>query len=252
MSTSTTIEQNDPRSRLPDPAQYFPEIAAIAVAMSKATRNGTVPPTTIGLVQLRAGQIVGSTYHTVRQTGLLRKAGETEERITAVASWRDATYFTGAERVALELVEAVLTPNPSGERVSDELYAEASAHYDDKRSGPSPSRSARSASSSPSPSSPGRSPVSLPARTTSSSSGSPRAIHVDGPWRAWLERRGLAPPVAGLPAEAPVEEPFGYPSPTSTLRRNVDASWRCSTIQWATFARVAPPAFVRWPPTTAR
>ena len=41
-------------------------------------------------MQLRAGQIVGSTYHTVRQTGDLRKAGETEERITAVASWRDA------------------------------------------------------------------------------------------------------------------------------------------------------------------
>ncbi|WP_207756400.1 carboxymuconolactone decarboxylase family protein [Nonomuraea cypriaca] len=84
------------------------------------------------LVQLRAGQIVGSTYHTVRQTGLLRKAGETEERITAVASWQDAPYLTDAERVALELVEAVLTPSPSGERVPDELYARASAHYDDK------------------------------------------------------------------------------------------------------------------------
>ncbi|MBE1533113.1 carboxymuconolactone decarboxylase family protein [Actinomadura algeriensis] len=132
MSTPTTIEQNDPRSRLPDPAQFFPEVGTVAAAMSKATRNGAVPPTTIGLVQLRAGQIVGSTYHAVRQTDLLRKAGETEERITAVASWRDAPYFTGAERVALELVEAVLTPNPSGERVPDELYTRASAHYDDK------------------------------------------------------------------------------------------------------------------------
>ncbi len=47
-------------------------------------------------------------------------------------SWRDAPYFTHAGRVALELVEAVLTPNPSGERVSDELCARASAHYDHK------------------------------------------------------------------------------------------------------------------------
>ena len=31
-----------------------------------------------------------------------------------------------------ELVEAVLTPNPFGERVPDELFAKASAHYDDK------------------------------------------------------------------------------------------------------------------------
>ncbi|MEU4230844.1 carboxymuconolactone decarboxylase family protein [Nonomuraea sp. NPDC026600] len=132
MSTPTTAEQDNLRSRLPDPAQFFPEVGTIAGAMLKATLNGSIPQATVNLVQLRAGQMVGSTYHTVRQTGLLRKAGETEERITAVASWRDAPYFTDAERVALELVEAVLTPNPSGERVPDELYAKASAHYDDK------------------------------------------------------------------------------------------------------------------------
>jgi alkylhydroperoxidase family enzyme len=132
MSTPTTAEPDDLRSRLPDPNQLFPELAGIAGAMFKVTLNGSIPQTTISLVQLRAGQIVGNTYHTVRQTGDLRKAGETQERITAVASWRDAPYFTDAERVALELVEAVLTPNPFGERVPDELYARASAHYDDK------------------------------------------------------------------------------------------------------------------------
>ena len=56
----------------------------------------------------------------------------TEESITAVASWRDAPYFTDAERIALELVESVLIPSASGERVPDELYARASEQYDDK------------------------------------------------------------------------------------------------------------------------
>ena len=132
MPTPATTSQDDLRSRLPDPSQFFPELAEVAAAMFKVTRNGTIPQTTIGLVQLRAGQIVGNTYHTVRQVGDLRKAGETEERITAVASWWDAPYFTRAERVALELVEAVLTPNSFGERVPDDLYARASAHYDTK------------------------------------------------------------------------------------------------------------------------
>ncbi|MFC4529223.1 carboxymuconolactone decarboxylase family protein [Sphaerisporangium dianthi] len=132
MTTPTTTGQDTFQSRLPDPSRFFPELGAIAGAMTKAARNGAIPHTTVSLVQLRAGQIVGSTYHTVRQTGLLRKAGETEERITAVASWQDAPYFTGAERIALELVEAVLIPNPRGERVPDELYARAAAHYDDK------------------------------------------------------------------------------------------------------------------------
>lgn len=122
----------DITSRLPDPARFFPELGGWAASLTKATLNGSVPASTIGLVQLRVGQIVGSTYHTVRQTGNLRKAGETEERITAVSSWRDAPYFTSAERVALELVEAVMTANSAGERVPDELYERAAAHYDEK------------------------------------------------------------------------------------------------------------------------
>jgi alkylhydroperoxidase family enzyme len=117
---------------LPDPNQFLPEFAEIAGAMFKTIGNGSIPQTTISLVQLRAAQIIGNTYHTVGRTGDLRKAGEAEERITAVASWRDAPHFTAAERIALELVEAVLTPNPVGERVSDDLCARASAHYDHK------------------------------------------------------------------------------------------------------------------------
>lgn len=133
MSTPTQTRQDTLQSRLPDPHQLFPDLGeGIAAIVRATTQHSTIPETTVHLVQLRAGQIVGSTYHTVRQTGELRKAGETEERITAVASWQDASYFTAAERVALELVEAVLTPNPFGERIPDELFGRASAHYDDK------------------------------------------------------------------------------------------------------------------------
>jgi len=132
MSTSGTTDLGNLTSRLPDPNLFIPEFGEIAGALYKATANGSIPQTTINLVQLRAGQIIGNTYHTVRATGDLRKGGEPEERITAVASWRDAPYFTDRERVALELVEAVLTPNPFGERVNDELCARASAHYEHK------------------------------------------------------------------------------------------------------------------------
>jgi alkylhydroperoxidase family enzyme len=132
MSTPATADQDDLRSRLPDPNQSIPQLQEIAGALYKGTQNGSIPQTTISLVFLRAGQIVGNTYHTVRATEDLRKTGEPEQRITAVASWRDAPYFTDAERVALELVEAVLTANPSGERVPDELYRRASSCYDTK------------------------------------------------------------------------------------------------------------------------
>nr|WSX50684.1 carboxymuconolactone decarboxylase family protein [Streptomyces sp. NBC_00974] len=125
--TNTTI------SRMPDPTAIVPELNDITAALFRATGNRSVPRATIGLVHLRAGQIVGNTYLTVLNTATLRKAGESEERITAVSSWMDAPFFTDAERAALALVEATLQPAPHGkERVSDELYAEAARHYDEK------------------------------------------------------------------------------------------------------------------------
>ncbi|MFI6482889.1 carboxymuconolactone decarboxylase family protein [Nonomuraea sp. NPDC050663] len=117
---------------MPNPLPFLPELAEIAGPLHRTVTDGPIPAATVHLLQLRAGQLLGSTYFTVRETGALRALGEPEERITAVATWHDAACFTPAERIALELVEAVLTPNPSGERVGDELHARASAHYDDR------------------------------------------------------------------------------------------------------------------------
>ncbi|GAA2063455.1 carboxymuconolactone decarboxylase family protein [Streptomyces albiaxialis] len=117
--------------RMPeDPAELLPELAEVSAALFKAVGNGSLPRTTISLVHLRAGQIAGSTYLTVLHTGFLRDAGAPEEQITSVASWKDSPYFTGAERAALALVEAVLQPAAGGERVPEELYAEAARHYE--------------------------------------------------------------------------------------------------------------------------
>lgn len=122
-----------PIARMADPARYVPEMKDISAALFRATGNNSVPRTTINLIHLRAGQIVRNTYLTILNTAFLRKAGESEERITAVSSWQDAPYFTDAERAALALVEATLQPAAHGkERVPDELYAEAAKHYDEK------------------------------------------------------------------------------------------------------------------------
>ncbi|MBT2478685.1 carboxymuconolactone decarboxylase family protein [Streptomyces sp. ISL-94] len=119
--------------RMADPTQFVPEMADISAALFRATGNRSVPRVTMSLVHLRAGQIVGNTYLTILNTSFLRKAGESEDRITAVSSWQDAPYFTPAERAALALVEATLQPAPHGrERVTDELYAEVAKHYDEK------------------------------------------------------------------------------------------------------------------------
>ncbi|WP_333739203.1 carboxymuconolactone decarboxylase family protein [Streptomyces sp. IBSBF 2806] len=115
-----------------DPAQLVPELADVSAALFKLVGNGSVPRSTISLVQLRAGQVVGSTYLTVLHTGLLRKGEDAEARIASLPAWHDSPYFTEAERAALALVEAVLQPSAHGERVSDELYAQVAEHYDAK------------------------------------------------------------------------------------------------------------------------
>jgi len=61
----------------------------------------------------------------------LKKAGETDERIFALAAWRDAPYFTDAERAALALTEAVTRLSDRADPVPDEIWNEAARHYDE-------------------------------------------------------------------------------------------------------------------------
>jgi alkylhydroperoxidase family enzyme len=134
-STTESVVTEPPQpsglaSRMSDPSELVPELKELGGSLYRVTGNGSVPRSTIGLVQLRAGQLVGSAYLTAMHAGVLRKTHESDARIDSVATWHTATCFTEAERVALALVDAVLTPNPTGERVPDSLYAEAARHYD--------------------------------------------------------------------------------------------------------------------------
>jgi alkylhydroperoxidase family enzyme len=86
------------RSRMPNPLELVPELRDLSAALFKAVGNGSVPRSTIGLVDLRACQLAGNTYTLIRAARLLRDSGESQDRIDALASWQDAPYFTDAER----------------------------------------------------------------------------------------------------------------------------------------------------------
>ena len=60
----------------------------------------------------------------------LKKAGETDERIFAVAAWREAPYFTDAERAALALTEAVTRLSDRADPVPDDIWERGRRHYD--------------------------------------------------------------------------------------------------------------------------
>ena len=57
------------------------------------------------------------------------KAGESDQRVFALAAWRGAPYFTDAEPAALALAEAVTGSALGRDPVPDEIWDEAARHY---------------------------------------------------------------------------------------------------------------------------
>jgi AhpD family alkylhydroperoxidase len=99
--------------------------------MSKAISRVRLPERTVELMHLRASQINGCGVCVVGHAKAARKLGETDDRLAAVAAWRDTPFFTDAERAALALTEAVTRLADTPDPVPDSIWEEAARHYDD-------------------------------------------------------------------------------------------------------------------------
>lgn len=120
------------QARMNNPATILPDANKGIQALLIATRKGGVPQTTLELVHLRTSQINGCSFCVDSGARSARKAGETDERLFAVAAWREAPYFTDAERAALALTEAVTRLADQTDPVPDEIWEEATRHYDEQ------------------------------------------------------------------------------------------------------------------------
>ena len=119
-------------ARMTHPAFLVPAALEPLRAYHRAAEGLGVPAETLEMVHLRASQINGCSVCVELHSNALKKAGESDERLFAVAAWRDAPYFSDAERAALELAEAVTRVADRGDPISDEIWAEAARHYDDR------------------------------------------------------------------------------------------------------------------------
>jgi AhpD family alkylhydroperoxidase len=104
-------------------------------AAGKALSDSTLPGAIQELVKLRASQINGCGYCTDMHTKDAAQAGESQQRLNLVASWREATVFTEAERAALELAEQGTRIADAAGGVTDEAWADAARHYDEEQLG---------------------------------------------------------------------------------------------------------------------
>jgi AhpD family alkylhydroperoxidase len=103
-------------------------------ALSKSISRARLP---IGreLVHLRASQINGCSVCVDMHAKAARRSGESEERVSAVAAWRETPYFNDAERAALALTEALTRLADEPEPVPDAIWDAAADHFDETQLG---------------------------------------------------------------------------------------------------------------------
>jgi len=111
------------------------KFAKYLISAGKAIADSALPTATRHLVEIRASQINGCAYCTDMHTKDAAQAGETQVRLNLVATWREATVFTDAERAALELAEQGTRLADAAGGVTDEAWANAVKHYDQEQLG---------------------------------------------------------------------------------------------------------------------
>ena len=88
-------------------AKASPDSYRAMLQLSQYTHHLELEPALLELVRVRASQINHCAYCIDMHTLDARAAGETEQRLYAVAAWEEAPFFTPRERAALAWTEAV-------------------------------------------------------------------------------------------------------------------------------------------------
>ena len=103
------------------------------LAVERFLHASALPSTVLDLVKLRASQINGCGFCVDMHAREAKEAGETDERLWSVAAWREAPWFTDAERAALALAEAATRIADRGDPVPDHVWDEAATHFDEEQ-----------------------------------------------------------------------------------------------------------------------
>ncbi len=121
------------KARISNPASLLPNTMPAINNLIKAAHSAGVPAETMELVHLRASQINGCSACVFSGSTTAKKAGISDERLFTVAAWREAPYFTDAERAAMALAEAATRLADRPDPVPDEIWDEAARHFDEKQ-----------------------------------------------------------------------------------------------------------------------
>jgi len=129
MNAATT-----PTARMKNPAMVLPDAMKGIQTIYQAMYQGGAAPQILELVHLRASQINGCSACVFAGVAGAKKHGESDQRLHSVAAWREAPFFTDAERTALALTEAATRiADRTGQAVPDEIWNEATDHFTEEQ-----------------------------------------------------------------------------------------------------------------------
>lgn len=115
--------------RTVDYAAIAPDAVGLLVRLTRQVEQAGIERSLLELIRTRASQLNGCAYCVDMHTKDARQAGETEQRLYALTSWRDTPFFSARERAALAWTEAVtrvgLTPFP------EDVVDDVRAHFSD-------------------------------------------------------------------------------------------------------------------------
>jgi len=100
------------------------------LALETYVQNCGLEKATWELVKLRASQINGCAYCLDMHSKDARAAGETEQRLYCLSTWRECPFYTDRERAALEWTEALTLI--SKDHVPDPVYEAVKPHFTEK------------------------------------------------------------------------------------------------------------------------
>lgn len=93
-------------------------------------KTTSISPILQKLIKIRASQLNGCAYCLDMHTHEARALGERQQRLDCLGAWREAPFYTEAERAALELTETITLIATKG--LPEELYQRVRTHFDEQ------------------------------------------------------------------------------------------------------------------------
>ncbi|TDF98286.1 carboxymuconolactone decarboxylase family protein [Paenibacillus piri] len=108
-----------------------PEALQAMLKLEAYMKSSGIDATLYELIKIRASQLNGCAFCLDMHTKDLRAMGESEQRIYLLSAWREAPFYTEAERAALELTEAVTRIADAG--LPQDVYDKVLLHFNESQ-----------------------------------------------------------------------------------------------------------------------